>query len=58
MNPAERQRVRKLTLEEVNEKVTNIYSDDESLSDALETLSDVSSDDEVDEDNVIPEVPR
>ena len=58
MNPAERQRVRKLTLKEVYEKVTNIYSDDESLSDALETLSDVSSDDEVDEDNVIPEVPR
>lgn len=42
MNPTERQRVRKFVLEEVIEKVKNIDSDDESLADALEPLSDIS----------------
>ena len=58
MNPAKRQRVRKFTLENVIKKVTNIDSDDESLAVAREPLSHISSDDEVDEDNIIPEVSR
>lgn len=58
MNSENRQRVRKFTLEEVIEKVINIDPDDESLADALETLSDVSLDDEDDEDSVTPEVTR
>ena len=37
--------------------MTNINSYDESLADILEPLSDASSDDEVNEDNFIPEVP-
>ena len=45
MNPAKKQRVRKFTLEAVIEKVINIDSDDECLADALQPLSDASSDD-------------
>ena len=63
-NSENRQRVRMFTLEEVIKKVINIDSDNESLANALELMlsftcfSDVSSDNEDDEDNVTPEVTR
>lgn len=63
-NSENRQRVRMFTLEEVIKKVINIDSDNESLANTLELtlsftcFSDVSSDNEDDEDNVTPEVTR